>query len=311
MNALARQAPGSAAERLVAAFLAGRGPETRRAYSNDLADFAAFLDVADVDRAAAVLLGGGHGRANELALAYRAHLAEKKLAAATINRRLAALRSLVKLGRVLGVVPWALEVPNEKARAYRDTRGPGREGFLALLAQLRGRDDPKARRDRAMLRLLYDRALRCVEVRRLDLVDVDLEAGVLQVLGKGRRQKEPLTVASPTAAALRAWIEVRGSEPGPLFTNLDRAHRRQRISGTAVYDVVRQLGEAAGIRARPHGLRHAAITEALDRKLDVRAVQRFSRHCDLRILLVYDDNRADLGGEVSRAIAEQEAATAP
>ncbi|MFT3836394.1 MAG: tyrosine-type recombinase/integrase [Myxococcaceae bacterium] len=308
MNALARQAPGSAAERLVAAFLAGRNAETRRAYSNDLADFAAFLEVGTVDCAAELLLGGGHGAGNELALAYRAHLVEKKLAAATINRRLAALRSLVKLGRVLGMVPWTLEVPNEKAQPYRDTRGPGRAGFLALLEQLRARSDAKGARDRAIVRLLYERALRCVEVRRLDLVDVDLDAGVLQVLGKGRKSKEPLTIAGPTLAAVKAWIVVRGTEAGPLFTNLDRAHKRQRISSTAVYDVVRQLGEAAGIRARPHGLRHAAITEALDRKLDVRAVQRFSRHRDLRILLVYDDNRADLGGEVTKAIAEQDQA---
>lgn len=159
-------------------------------------------------------------------------------------------------------------------------------------------------RDRAILRLLYERALRCCEVVRLDLADVDLEAGVLAVLGKGRSSKEPLTLASPTTEAVRAWVAVRGPDAGPLFVNLDRAHQRQRLSGTAVYDVVRQLGEAVGIRARPHGLRHAAITEALDRGTDVRAVQRFSRHRDLRILLVYDDNRTDLGGQVARAIAE-------
>ncbi len=113
-----------------------------------------------------------------------------------------------------------------------------------------------------------------------------------------------MTVAKPTAAAIAEWVAVRGTLPGPLFVNLDRAHSRRRLSGTGVYDLVRELGEAVGIRARPHGLRHAAITEALDRGADVRAVQRFSRHRDLRILLVYDDNRADLGGDVARSLAE-------
>jgi len=51
-------------------------------------------------------------------------------------------------------------------------------------------------------------------------------------------------------------------------------------------------------------LRHAAITEALDiTRGDVRAVQKFSRHRDLRTLTVYDDNRRDLAGEVAKLVA--------
>ena len=92
---------------------------------------------------------------------------------------------------------------------------------------------------------------------------------------------------------------------GPLFANLDRGHHGERLTGAGLYRMVRELGEVAGIRVRPHGLRHAAITEALERtKGDLRAVQRFSRHRDLRLLLVYDDNRQDLGGAVARFVAE-------
>lgn len=69
--------------------------------------------------------------------------------------------------------------------------------------------------------------------------------------------------------------------------------------------MIRELGEKAGLRARPHGLRHAAITEALEATGgDVRRVQRFSRHKDVRVLLVYDDQRKDLAGEVSRLVAK-------
>lgn len=302
MTALARQMPGEA---LVAAFLAGRSASTLRAYSADLDDFRTFIDAPNVNAAAASLLGRGQGDANALALAYKAQMTERGLAAATVNRRLAALRSMVKLARVLGMVPWHLEVTNAKAQPYRDTRGPGRAGFLALLRQLDGRGDAKALRDRAVLRLLYERALRCCEVARLDVADVDVERSVLHVRGKGRSAKEPLTIAAPTMAAVRAWLDVRGSEAGPLFTNLDRAHARGRISTTAIYDLVRALGDAAGVKARPHGLRHAGITEALDRGIDVRSVQRFSRHRDVRVLLNhYDDNRRDLAGDVARVIAE-------
>jgi hypothetical protein len=68
---------------------------------------------------------------------------------------------------------------------------------------------------------------------------------------------------------------------------------------------VRQLGEGAGIRARPHGLRYAAITEALDLTGgDVRKVQRFSLHRNLNTLQRYDDNWQDLAGDVARRLAE-------
>src|SRR5438552_1651316 len=82
----------------------------------------------------------------------------------TVSRRLAALRSLVKLARTLGMVPWALDVDGVRAEGYRDTRGPGRDGFRNLLALLRARADAKGARDRAVLRLLYDLGLRRAEV---------------------------------------------------------------------------------------------------------------------------------------------------
>jgi len=315
MTALAVSSPTDAARRLVAAFLAGRNAATIKAYRADLEHFRAFLEAPDVAAAAAQLLGGGHGEANAAALAWKSRMVDAGLAAATINRRLAALRSLVKLGRVLGAVAWTLEVANLRAQPYRDTRGPGRAGFLALLEQLAGRTDAKAVRDRAILRLLYERALRCCEVCRLDVGDVDLAGGTLDVLGKGRTAKERLTIAAPTVAAVRAWLEVRGSEAGPLFCSLDNGHRGQlrRLSGTGVYDVVRQLGELAALprRCSPHQLRHSSITQALDLGLDVRSVQRFSRHRDLRVLLVYDDARRDIAGDVARAIAEPSESAVP
>ena len=58
------------------------------------------------------------------------------------------------------------------------------------------------------------------------------------------------------------------------------------------------------MKTRPHGLRHAAITAALDATNgDVRRVQRFSRHADARTLLIYDDARSDMGGEIAALIA--------
>lgn len=294
------------AQRLLRAFLAGRSLATLRAYAADVDDFTAFCGLPTADAAAARLLAYGPGRANELALLYRAHLQARGLSPATTNRRLAALRSLVKLARTLGLVGWALEVEGPRAQAYRETAGPGVGGFRQLLARLDGRRDRKAVRDRAVLRLLFDLALRRKEVVGLDVEDLDRQAGTVAVLGKGKAQKIKLTLPPPTRTALEAWLALRGEAPGPLFTSLDRAGKGTgRLTGGGLYAIVRQLGEGAGLRARPHGLRHASITAALDAGIDVRQVRRFSRHAKLDTLLVYDDNRRDLAGDVARRVAEQ------
>ncbi len=115
---------------LVASFLAGQNERTLRAYRNDLEGFYSFLRPGDVDEAARILLSRGHWEANALVLAYHTDMVTRKLHAATINRRLAAVCSLVKLTWTLRIVPWSLEVEDLKAQAYRDTRGPGRQGFL-------------------------------------------------------------------------------------------------------------------------------------------------------------------------------------
>jgi integrase/recombinase XerC len=132
-SALVRAEP---AGELLTAYLAGRSDCTRRAYTQDLDDFRRFLGVDKVSEAAHLLLSRGHGNANALALAWKASLQERRLQAATINRRLAALRSLVQLARTLGLVPWILEVRNVRAESYRDTRGPGRRGVRLLLDEI-------------------------------------------------------------------------------------------------------------------------------------------------------------------------------
>ena len=77
------------------------------------------------------------------------------------------------------------------------------------------------------------------------------------------------------------------------------------MSPAAFGRMVGVLAKRAGIdHVRPHGLRHAAITAALDASGgDLRAAQRFSRHRDPRTLCLYDDNRKDLGGDLACRVA--------
>jgi integrase/recombinase XerC len=289
----------------LAAFFGGRKPETIKAYQADLEGFRVFVKTSTLEEAARLLLGSNLGQANALVLDYKAHLLGRQLTPATINRRLAALRSLVKLARTVGLIPWKLEVEGMKSEGYRDTRGPGRIGFRDMLHVLDRRKDAKAIRDRAILRCLFDLGLRRAEVLHLDMQDLDQKAGTLAVLGKGRTQKELLTLPFETKAAIEAWLAIRGEGTGPLFHSLDRARKGTgRLSAAGLYDMVRKLGAKAGLRVWPHGLRHAAITAALDLTGgNVRAVQKFSRHRDVRVIERYDDNRADLAGQVARQLA--------
>ena len=90
----------------------------------------------------------------------------------------------------------------------------------------------------------------------------------------------------------------------PLFIALDNHSRGARITGAGVYHVVRdQLGEQAGVTARPHGLRHAAITEVLNAfNGDFRKAKAFSRHASLDTVRRYDNSRLDHAGHAAAAI---------
>ena len=90
-----------------------------------------------------------------------------------------------------------------------------------------------------------------------------------------------------------------------MFTNCDRAGKGARLTGRSIARITGAAGEAAGVGVvRPHGLRHAAITHALDVAAgDTRRVAKFSRHRNLNTLLIYDDARQDDGGAVASLVA--------
>ena len=293
---------------LAAAFLAGRNARTVCAYRQDQEAFRRFLQVPTLDDAAQRLLAAAPGAAHALALAYQAHLFERGLQATTVNRRLATLRSLVQFAGTVGRVTWALEIKNVKTQPYRDTTGPGTTAIRAMLAALQARRDAKAQRDRAALRLLYDLGLRRGEVVALDVADVDLTTGTVAVLGKGRRQQDVLALPEPTQAALRLWLTVRGWQPGPVFTNFDRARKGSgRLTGTSLYRIVRTLGAQVGFTVRPHGLRHTAITEACKAAqahgIALEEVLDFSRHRDVKVLMIYRDRERNVQGTLAALVA--------
>lgn len=296
------------ARSVLAAWEAGKSRKTLLGYGWDLVQFARWRGTTR-DTAVTWFLNLGAGEAHEAALGYLRAMQAQGLAPATMQRRLSALRSLAKAARLIGMVSWALELPAPKVIPFRDTRGPGRAGFHALVAAAEAQDDPFRARNLAILWLLYGRGLRRGEAIGLHFPDdVDLVGSRVRVLGKHRQEREWATIPPACVRALARWLEVRGDEAGPLFFRLDRAAHYgpvlEPLTGLAVAVLVRGLGERIGQRVRPHGLRHAGITDVLDATHgDFRKAQRFGRLKSANVLRFYDDNREDLGGEAARLIA--------
>ena len=167
--------------------LALRNPSTRKAYEKDLNDFFrtttgtiatkdTVLEFLHLERSAAV----------GVVLNYKAKLFAKGLSEATVNRRLAAIKTLCSMGRKLGICQFTLEdVKGERVQQYRDTSGISPEEYRNVL-NICDRSLLQGIRDYALLKLLWDNALRRNEVSLLNYGDFDPLGRELTILGKGK-----------------------------------------------------------------------------------------------------------------------------
>ena len=229
--------------------LPGKSERTIEAYKKDWEDFQRFLEAESEREAVDLFLSRAPGEANSIALQYRKSLLDRGLQATSVNRRLAALRSLTQMARTVGIITWALEIKNQKAEAYRDTRGPGIDNFKKILNLTETRGGVKGIRDKAILRLLFDLGLRRGELTALDLEDLDLEKKDNQCIGQGENTEERNDPSCSYYCRITEWLKVLGQDPGPLFLNLDRAKKGDgRITGKSIYRLVRGLGEKIGIK---------------------------------------------------------------
>lgn len=295
------------------AVLSGRRATTLKSYRADYEAFRRFIGASTAAAALESLVALPQGAANAVVLAWRGRMTDDGLASATIARRLSAIRSAVRVARMLGRCGYEIEVELPRVEAYRDTTGPGSDGYRKMLAVAKAEAEtgnPIAVRNLAVLRLLHDLGLRRFEATGLDLADVDLEGSKVWILGKGKSARLALTLPPATRAALAAWLAIRGVEPGPCFPRLDpAAGPLERLSGDSVCEMVKALAKRAGITkpVRAHSIRHEAISEALDRlNGDLRSAAKFSRHANLSTIGIYDDRRRDRAGEVARLVAGDE-----
>lgn len=147
-------------------------------------------------------------------------------------------------------------------------------------------DDFIARRDQAMLELFYSSGLRLSELVGLNLDQLDLNSGLVRVLGKGNKTRE-LPVGRQAREALHAWLPLRAlANPadGAVFIG----QQGRRLGQRAVQKRVREAGvRELGQHLHPHMLRHSFASHLLESSQDLRSVQELLGHADIGTTQIY------------------------
>jgi site-specific recombinase XerD len=262
----------------LALLAAQRAPATVEAYRRDLHALSASLDkplaaatVDDLERCIAELRARG-------------------LAGSTIARRTAAARGFYKhlqlLGRRDDNPAAALTLPRRQ-RTLPKTLSAGEAERLIDAA--RG-TQPRDLRDHALVELLYGAGLRVSEAVGLGSSGVDLDGRLVQVVGKGGKERI-VPIGRPAVEALRRYLS-RGRpyldkrRRPDLFLNA----RGGPLTRAGAFLILRRLAEKAGLdplRVHPHLLRHSFATHLLEGGADLRSVQEMLGHADLSTTELY------------------------
>ena len=244
----------------------GLSEATQRAYRTDLRAFAVWLEMNDLtlDAVDARVLADYVG---ELGRGHR------RLAPASISRRLAAIRACIRYTFGRAAVPEAALSP----RRPRRLPDAPKLAELEELLELATGDSPLALRNRALLELLYSAGLRSAEAVGLDLADVDFEREAVHVHGKGGKER---VVPLGEEAAHHVALYLREGRPELARGVLDALFlsvRGRRLDTSTVRRLLRH----------PHRLRHAFATHLLEGGADLRVIQELLGHSSLSTTQIY------------------------
>jgi integrase/recombinase XerD len=227
---------------------------------------------------------------------YIAALRASGRAPASVARALVAVRSLHRFLAEEGDAP---ADPGAAVEAPRVPRGLPKalseEEVASLIGAVLG-NDPIARRDRAILEVLYGAGLRISELVGLSLADLDIDGGSLRALGKGSKERI-VPLVGMAREALRDWLAgsgrgaleperwARRGDAEAVFLNA----RGGRLSRQGAWGIVRRYGDHVGLgdRLTPHVLRHSCATHLLDHGADIRVVQELLGHASISTTQVY------------------------
>ncbi len=287
--------------------LTAASPHTVEAYERDVRQFVSWAD------------RGGCANPSKLDHAtlrrYLGYLTTRGFARPTISRKAAAIRSFLRYLTRQGILPADpgrnLRSPKGVNRLPRVPRSADANALLdraaAATVKVRAERDPSpddqagdepdrdldahavALRDLAVLEVLYGSGIRVSECCGLDDPDVDLDRGLLTVLGKGSKIRR-IPLGAPATDAIWAWLAHGRSRltaadrpTGAIFLN----RLGRRLGTRDARRIVERHPLPDGRTLHPHALRHAYATHLLEGGADLRTVQELLGHADLATTQIY------------------------
>lgn len=166
--------------------------------------------------------------------------------------------------------------------------------ILKLLEANSERKDELRDRDQALLLLMYTSGLRCSEVVNLKISDIDFNQRIMNIIGKGNKQR--LVPFSPKAKeaminyarVLRKKLRVEADEPSDYFFLNSRGNKlTTRGLEYIMHSIVQKTGLSLGINLHPHVLRHTFATHLLENGADLRVIQELLGHESINTTQIY------------------------
>lgn len=261
----------------------GLSANTRQAYERDLRLFCKTLGFKNSDALVNV--------SREQITGYMTQLKEKGLAAATIARKLAAIKAFYRFMTAEGYMDAnPAEVVEAGTKGIKLPRVLSEDEVVRLLNQP---DITTAEgfRDRTMLEVLYATGMRVSELINLTLERVDLNMKYIIAFGKGSKERI-VPLGSVAAEFLQRYLE----KVRPKLTHADRntnivflAFGGHELTRQRFWQIIRAYGRKANINKAltPHILRHSFATHLLDNGADLRSVQELLGHSDISTTQIY------------------------
>jgi integrase/recombinase XerC len=206
----------------------------------------------------------------------------------SLQRQLSAIRAFYRYMQRTGKATTnpAEDIPTPK-QAQRLPKSLDIESLERLL-NIPG-DEPLTLRDRAIMELLYSSGLRLAEIAALNLADLDLQGGLVDIKkGKGSKQRL-VPVGTKAKEAIQAWLKARvlllKQEESSVFIS----QRGSRLSHRAIQQRLTHWAKKQGLdqHVYPHRLRHAFASHLLESSGDIRAVQELLGHANISTTQVY------------------------
>jgi len=277
-------------------------PRTKKTYHAAVQSFIAFHRIESAEALRTV--GQSH------LIAWREHLIQSGASPRTVQNRLAAVSSLFKhlCEKQIAARNPATGVKRPRVHASRvDAAVLTPEQVRRLLHTPNG-DKLKGRRDRAILHVLFYTGCRVSEVTTLQVRDFFEDGGywVLDFIVKGGKRNR-LAIHHELQLALRAYLDETGhsgEREAPLFLAVQRSELRKPLTSRQVSKLFHKYAQQAElpIGITPHSARATFITEALDRKCPIEAVQASVGHSHIATTKMYDKRKLHYRESASFAV---------